>query len=594
MSIVKIYQIPDMNSLQPVKGVYFADSIKDYNVKTNYYQKVYKGQYIGLQVFLGGKYREAGTVGGLQRDPLFYTVLQLLDCEGNVVNSTPPSYTNQKPGNYSYNDGVPFLMLTVNWKTYMQNVATDNYQYRLALAYINEGALLYDYVYFEPIYVADSHPNTVLAEYLSGTDKLNVDYSSGGNTMFFHVLFEGDIWQDAPKADLTMYRDQDSSIKQQQAYPYRIHNLKLGYPGGMPMYMYDKINRIFSNDAIWLTNKGVRKRYTRADNAEIEIGNRVPRFNMYGGSLKLQEYSDTESNTTAQKLPLTLFTATKPYCLFSGFMSNSVSLQKVNYFNAFEVRTDAEEQRMVDIFGYYAVPTFNLMGRFEKSGNNIRYINGPYENFDTSTNTILTKYMDFTFTKIGTFLSAGFVIRAKQTSVRFYNNELIENIGDDTTYATRNITYNYGSSFGAIPRMYHKDTVTDIDISGGFPLTAFTGNVPTSIKNFTLQATQVTSVDFTNFPTSMTNIKVKDGVLTSVTGLNKAWAFNMQNFDFRNNRLSSSQVDAILNALYLGGASPLMSCTINLKGQTPAAPPTAASATARSVLTAAGNKIYTD
>lgn len=150
--------------------------------------------------------------------------------------------------------------------------------------------------------------------------------------------------------------------------------------------------------------------------------------------------------------------------------------------------------------------------------------------------------------------------------------------------------------------IYHNDTLINLltftNSSTVYAVSRITTRPPLSLLTLTTSAQLFTSP--TNAQLSLNvnlvQLSLSNNQITSFVP--SLFAGNMPNIgliNVFNNRLSASQVDAVFNDLVANTPEVLSRTgTILIQGQTPAAPPTAASAAARALLTTAGWSITTD
>lgn len=590
MAIIKICEIPDMNPFRfirvddPLKGYmtlhsdWYVNQQAEWNIKSDYYQKLNMDSYIGVQIMVGGNYLPQIISEGLY-------VLEILDCEGRIKGSVFPSSINYLPGNTRTYGGVSYKMATVNFQTSPAAHIEDPGVYFLRLKVMSEG--VYDMWVSEPIDIRTNHEGTVLIEYVSYENKLGVDYSK----IFFHLRVEGDIIYDAPLVNAIQYDDQEMNPRLQRATPYRSIVLRMGYPRGLPMWILDKVNRALSNDYVLIE----KVRYVRE--GELSISGRQPRYLRYGASQTLREYDTDQSTVTTGAVPLPIIDlADMPLVAFQVKLTN-VNVSVVAW-EGYEVRNLQDAEAFVSAMNNYRAGG-KLRGRFQVKDNKITYLNGENESYETNDSVVLTKSFSIAFLKAPSKnVNPYFTIGAARASVVFDRPDQVYNIGTPTGSAILfgGVTHQYTSS-NPIARIYHDDTMTDLLIRpGGITNSApteaiYAGYIPTSLERFSVMYGSFTNgLDLTPFPNTLQQLTVMYSSIffQQILGFNKNWV-NLTLVQLSQNMISN--VDAIFNAHYNSGSYVLPSGGVFITQGS--APPTNASLTARNALVSNGWTIIT-
>lgn len=573
---------------QTLYSGWFVDQQARWNVRANYFQKFNMYDYIGVQVFLGGLYKEA----------YLGTVIEIINCREEVKATIYPFSYSELPGNVKVYNSTPYQLGTLNWIfNFAGNIVEEGvYFLRLKVRYLVDSDEFFDYHVSEPISVKFSHEDTRIIEYASYSNKLGVHYTT---PMYFHLRMEAEVVLGEVKAQLSQYDDQLMHPRQQNAVPYRVNTLKMGYPGGLPMWMYDKINRAFSNDLIILD----KVRYFRDNGAEIEIGTRVPRYQKYPATLKIREYDESEQNSSSGLGPLALWDAYSgsSYCLYEGKMKNSANNYIVSFFSGYEINSIAEEDDFIaNVLNVFSVANAGLTGEYKRIGSSVCYINGPGENFDTDMSVVFTKHIRMGYSKLPTAqINPSIWIYTDRCAVKFKHNYEIFIGGSGTVgnFQMFHPSYNYGSDTSATIRIWHDDGIQNLYLQPSGtgtnlntnPLTVIAQNIPTQLLNLVIQYPVLnTGLDFTPFPATMERIEVTYGsvLFNTVSGFNKNWV-NLLTVDFSNNFFSASMVDSIYNQHYnANGYTTPTGGVFRINTVNGTSAPTAASLTARNKLAA--------
>lgn len=599
--IVKICEIPEMNPIrfirdghanagyQGINNNWFAKQQEYWNAQTNYNQKYTFSDFLGIQIALAGLYTNVETS----------IRLQFLDCNGKVIGQEQWVNNGFLTGNtYTYN-GVPYNLKTYNFKTQFSKYIAEEgiYFLRLELPYIVSGQGKQDYYISEPILVRHEHPGTRLLEYISYSNKYSVYYTSN---IFFHLRVEGELVYEQPKNNSVQYDDQNMNPRLQSATPYREMNLKLGYPGGLPMWMFDKINRAFDNDYV-LCDK---TRYVRE--GEMEIGTRVPRWLKYGGSLKLREYDNNAASIIAETTPFALYGVTGyPYYIYTLAMSNSGNGSLVVLTEGYEIRNPAEETQFIDnVLNAVVVPDKGLRGRVLKSSNGfVMYENGIDEYFDTANAAIFTKVISLTYGKAAgpTQIQPSIRVNTIRCGIVFNQNYEAFNGGNGSTYTDFQPPYTYDSTIlSPTVRIYHADQIKQLYVyEFGKPgtLVDIQGTLPNILERIELIGCALPNgLNMALVPTTLNTLIVRycSIFFNGPYNFAKNWTA-LHTVAINNNFLSTADVDRIFNEHYNGnGYTPPADGVFRINNQTPAAPPTNASLSARNKLIAASWLVQTD
>jgi hypothetical protein len=116
----------------------------------------------------------------------------------------------------------------------------------------------------EPFHLAEEHPNTMLIEYRNSENNFSVVFFEN---LFFKFRVEGLIANFNPESDDLIYNDQKRNATLLDSIPYRSFTLFIGNQEGIPDWVADKANRIFSCDSITIDGEY----YQKVDGSSWEI-----------------------------------------------------------------------------------------------------------------------------------------------------------------------------------------------------------------------------------------------------------------------------------------------------------------------------------
>lgn len=114
----------------------------------------------------------------------------------------------------------------------------------------------------EPQFVSESHENTILFAYTNNRNEYGVVFES--TTYFFRC--ESILSEFVPGSREKVFEDEPANIYTLSSYPFRVFKLIIGDAKGVPDWVADKINRIFSCKTVYLDNK----QFARTDGSKME------------------------------------------------------------------------------------------------------------------------------------------------------------------------------------------------------------------------------------------------------------------------------------------------------------------------------------
>lgn len=120
----------------------------------------------------------------------------------------------------------------------------------------------------EPICLQDEWQNTLYLEYSNSRNQAATIFSTGYSPA---IRVEGNIIDFLPRSRVAMYEDQPANMFMLDGTAFRQFTLFIGDSFGLPNYMADKVNRIFTLDNVRIDGKG----FVRDEDAQLEPVNRV-------------------------------------------------------------------------------------------------------------------------------------------------------------------------------------------------------------------------------------------------------------------------------------------------------------------------------
>lgn len=173
-----------------------------------------------------------------------------------------------------------------------------------------------NYYISEPILIRDEHPNTLLIEYQNYRNDFGIPFEElQGDRLGFRV--EANLVEFEPASENEMYTDQVRDNIQLHSVPYRRWRLVIGGRSGVPDWVGEKVNRIFSCSDVWIDGK----KFVRDGDAQMET-QRVDNYNPFASySLIITEAENTDSMKVGTGLTLNLGTS---------FGNNNILVEKTN------------------------------------------------------------------------------------------------------------------------------------------------------------------------------------------------------------------------------------------------------------------------
>lgn len=204
----------------------------------------------------------------LQYESNFASInLKVIDCEQNVLidqNAVQVKINKYLPGYFVYEN-------TVSWAS----IPVGTYYLLLTLGGTTQ-------MISEPIHLAEEWPNTILYEYYNSTFHGDVLFETG---IILKFRCESFITRLDPGNERTAYRDQKMNPTVLKSVPYRGWKLIIGYPTGVPDWVIDLMNWIWSCDNVTCDGKS----FAVAENGQFEETEYDKAYPLRSWTLNIQE-----------------------------------------------------------------------------------------------------------------------------------------------------------------------------------------------------------------------------------------------------------------------------------------------------------------
>lgn len=211
--------------------------------------------------------------------PYDYTA-SIIDVSGIEIKVFETNYKGQLGDLYYYN--IEAALTGINQGVYFIQLTAD-------------GALEQKHFISEPIHIASKHESSALIKYSHDQNEFGICFLAAGETTpeQFSIRVHGGIDPTGfkPGSNDVIYTNQDNQRVLLNSAPYNVELLKLGNGKGLPNWIVEKLNRIFSTVEIYIN--GIR--YIKFDSAKFEPV-RVDEYPMAGWTLEViradEGYSD--------------------------------------------------------------------------------------------------------------------------------------------------------------------------------------------------------------------------------------------------------------------------------------------------------------
>lgn len=522
----------------------FAESLDIWNIQKGYCQKWTTWDYIGVQIQIGGEYVYNGV----------NAKLRILDKNKKQIGLVSPAFTNQLYGNTHRVDNIDYGLTTVNFRFNPVNYGVrknDIYYFQLQVGYVSDNDWLYDYFTSEPQYIADYHPRTVIMEYISFENKLDIDYTN----MFFHFRVEAVLTEAGFSNETIGFEDQNLRLRQQLVKPKRNFVLNLGqYTSGLPAWVHDTVNRIMANDLILIQ----KTRFIKELDEELTVQGDIGRYKLFKSSIVLREFDYTEAFRSVTKIPILAFERPAtgyPYLVREVTLVNTTTQNRVVAFAGFEIQDAYQEQLFISVLNSYRGGG-TLGGYFAMDGDKCRYYNGVNESFNGNDSYIWYKFWDVEMQKAfinGTSaIHMDISVEGMMFSMRPLGHTEVYNYGSPaSSYTWYHLAFDFanrGNPNSATVRFWHDDTVSGIQFINRSVKDWDMPFAPSGLRQVYIRDTDIQVIS--TYTWNSANIELFvciNGELTDVLGMDiKAWT-SLLLFGVGDNKLTTAVRDRIIN-----------------------------------------------
>ncbi len=634
---VRLFPIDNTNAPQyntrQFDSAAYVDSLEPYQTPIPYRQKVLFIDQLTVMVH---------TQSNDPMDPTFNTpVLKLFNSEMVPVDAVNPSIgvapvnkgTIRAPFN-NFTDpvsGVVTELVSTLWVFQLGDYldpSADNGIYYLHLsntdAFGNEAIFISDPILLFGV-TADTFRDTKLIEASNDTNKAEVildgwldDYRPS-----FAIRVESDIREFEIKGAYIGMLQQDYQQLQLNAQSWRTWNLNIGtVSAGVPKQLWEMVAKFMECDNVRIDGK-----FFIFDNNNSGGGGGTAAWKVTDSQTKglihaklpIRERWNSESAFVANIVDL--FTSPGelvdgswisafPYAVSAVVLTDGITTVTVPaqvFYNA-----DDEAQYLNYLQTTIKVDTYHLTGDFSFNDGEWKYSNGTYETYTGSVVFVLTKYFSFVLDINGPW---GFLLRQSG----FLNCNIVD-WGDVDAWPYSVNQYRYFGTpsvhtqshayatglFYKTVHVFHNDLFDYFGVTdyANAKMTTDPGGVnmdgvfPTELLTFAIQDQNFFG-EPVNLPITMCPLLQQVSIRRSNVGGFSPEIFttaynDLTAISFDRNTLFSSDVDLVFNNFYNNSAFAHAGALFNIAVQTPSAPPTSASLTARTILAGAGWTILTD
>lgn len=180
-----------------------------------------------------------------------------------------------------------FPISTISFDLVADNlVVNDDFKiYEAEIVFFNIGVrkiyLRFNQLQKSPVIdIQENHEGTVLLKYRNSRNDFGVVFDTG---IVFYTRIEGTVKDLEPQSDNEIYTDQIHNITKLYSQPYNMFTFYAGKSYGLPDFMLDLVNRIFSCDMIKIDNTW----FERSEGSEFEVV-RVDGYPFAGMSINVQ------------------------------------------------------------------------------------------------------------------------------------------------------------------------------------------------------------------------------------------------------------------------------------------------------------------
>lgn len=540
---------------------------------------------------------EIGDVWGFQVNVFDYTTpptVRLEDCAGNVWATWTDTARDTVPGRNI--ELTTFPAETFYFRGTFAGIANlPEGQYWMIIQLGNEANAVVEYI-SEPIHVAASHDDTVLLEYSDPRNIKGFIFRYGLINARAAVRVGGGVNSFRPDSADTPYRDQHYNNQIVNSTPFSTKTLYAGYGEGIADWFLEKLNHIFSCRNVAVDGEKV----TKAEGAKWEV-QEVEGYHPQFASISIMPARNTSSGVFLTPEPLRLYARVGfsfPFAVHSASILSGT--QSTLLVSGVALDNQAEEQAMVDqiMLSPFLAGTFT----YDSVNGTLDYLPDDLETYTGAYYKILPKFFSFR-KEIGSPVT-------RPISFTGIGYEVVIDFGEGAPVAAGlappdiggfSVNYNYTGAIGSTVtiRVFHQDTITVFNSSHRY-LTIIDANTQISsvMERFNITNSRVTAFNANFLQPAVNSLRALrisgGGLLSVITNFNRPFA-QLSTIDFGYNALITAQVDTAFISYFNSASAIPLGGLFDTKGQTPPAPPSATSQTARNgLINAYGWTVNTD
>lgn len=582
----------------PFDKAWFSETIRPWETKVGYQQPIQAKDWLDLQIWATTNATSAS--------------IMVVDCHLEVFKDVDMVVPNLIPAINVNGNGYKVFKHSENMA--FADIPEGYYYVILSVNFDTDGDstgdTLEQYV-SEPIWIKDRHPNTRLIEYGHSTNKDYVIFQQ--TKQKFRKRIYADIRDFQPKVDRTVFKDQGSRFNQTSASPYRTWKFIGGFTSGIPDYEIDSLNHIFSCDSIIIEGTA----YTQIEGSQFEKTVVDDRYKLYQASIEITE-KDPGLNAIHSKGGVTIIQNIPNYPFVTADVGIGYAQGNLDYYHSTPQRIIDDTALDAWLSGHnVAAENAGLLGHIEKEGNSIIYVPDPTETYTYGTAVVLYKRLGIKNTTTGVNnLNLEMTLQGGRYVVMV--GDLPKNNGVALTQpATFTVDHTTPSAQTVNVDLWHEGQMKVVQCSGTYISGIEKYNnesLPVDLANFAL----LDSEKLTSFSLygqlaeargTLEAFTLKGNTNLTDTGyfypiqsppppgqvfVGPAGWKKLFYIDLRNNKLNSAMVDQWFNSMRQASVTyntqppynnfHVSNGVVTTIGQSPAAPPTGASAIARSVL----------
>lgn len=446
------------------------------------------------------------------------------------------------------------------------------------------------------------HRKTALIRYTHTKTEFDVQWAL--LSVRFTLRVDTDWMKTETGSDRVVFTEQDSSTGTLFNNPMLYFNFQIGGGRGVPEWMLDKINRAFCCDTFSIEGK----RYKISSDSKFEDVD-WKNYPLKLSSIKLEIYRNTHSAEFFRNdVSILTRTGNYPYAHTSWGIVDLNTGKWIFMPTAIHEDEDADDDYVTDTLNDEKVEQFELLGEWEWVADVLTYHNGPGENFIKVYDSVVVTdiHLDltvnapsggnvFTYTMSGTGIH---IVDWGEGAPEQYAEPGFTGLGAPILQTIGHIYFGTGDK---TLRIFTDDKMTVLKFAAqANKITAIDEdtNVSVKLRNFWAQGQNINGVlDLTFLKRSKDELREMNFNNSSINGIAAGWASPLVSgsykpfklcryYYFENNNIDDTSVDNLFievhghtNYTFGGGWG-----QIRINGQSPSAPPTVASAAARTAL----------